>query len=131
MKEVDPKKGKEIYARIDALARERGTRVSTVCDELGLRRALLSDLKNGKVLTLGSNYIADFANYFHVTMDYIYNGIRDDIAITTDEVILLKAWRDASDSERQNVAFILRDYGVILPKKDMLQSSVFKTTKTG
>ena len=131
MKTLDENKGREIYYRLDALARERGTRISTVCDELNLRRALVSDLKSGRVQTIGSNYIADFANYFHVTMDFIYSGIRDDIAITSDEILLLKAWRNASDGERENVAFILRDYGVVLPKKDTLPSFIYRTTKTG
>ena len=127
MKEIDEAKGKEVYYRLDALARDRGTRISNVCDELDLRRALLSDLKSGKTKTIGSNYIADFANYFHVTMDYIYNGVREDLALTTDEATLLEAWRSATDQERENVAFILRSYGVVLPKKDSPLSSDLKT----
>ena len=118
-------KGKEIYDRLDMLARDRGTRVSAVCDELNLRRALLSDLKNGKTQTIGSNYISDFANYFHVTMDYVYNGDRTDLVLTTDETTLLSAWRSATDDERENVAFILRAYNVVVPKKQV-SSSVSK-----
>ena len=127
MKDIDPNIGREIYYRLDALARDRGERISYVCDKLELRRALVSDLKNGKVKTIGSNYIAEFANYFHVTMDYIYNGDRDDLALTKDERVLLEAWRMCTDDERENVAFILRNYGVVLPKKNSLLSSGLKT----
>ena len=118
--------GKQIYYRLDTLARDRGTRISAVCDQLGLRRALVSDLKTGKTKTIGSNYLADFANYFHVTIDYLYNGDRDDLVLTSDESILLNAWRECTDDERENVAFILRNYGVKLPKKNV-SSSVSKT----
>lgn len=127
MKDIDPNIGREIYYRLDALARDRGERISSVCDKLELRRALVSDLKTGKVKTIGSNYIAEFANYFHVTMDYIYNGDRDDLALTKDERVLLEAWRSCTDDERENVAFILRNYGVVLPKKNSLLSSGLKT----
>lgn len=127
MKDIDPNVGRAIYYRLDALARDRGERISSVCDRLELRRALVSDLKTGKTKTIGSNYIAEFANYFHVTMDYIYNGDRDDLALSNDERLLLSAWRNASDDERENVAFILRNYGVVLPKKNSLLSSDLKT----
>ena len=119
--------GKEIYYRLDQLARDYGTRISNVCDELGLRRALVSDLKSGKVKSIGSNYIADFAKYFHVTMDYIYHGDRADLVYSKDERLLISAWRSATDSERENVAFILRNYGVALPKKEQPRSSSLKT----
>lgn len=126
MKDLDDK-GKEIFYRLDALARDRGERISFVCDQLGLRRALMTDLKTGKTKTIGSNYIADFARYFHVTMDYIYNGDRDDLALTNDERHLLEAWRSCTDDERENVAFILRNYSVVLPKKEQRMSSDLMT----
>ena len=109
------------------LARDSGTRISAVCDELGLRRALLSDLKNGKTKTIGPYYISAFAKLFHVTMDYLCMGDRDDFELLSqDERALLQAWRECNDDERENVAFILRNYGVKLPKK-IASSSVSKT----
>ena len=123
----DQTKGKEVYYRLDYLARDRGERISFVCDQLGLRRALVSDLKHGKVQSLGTDYLNKFALYFHVTLDYLYNGDRNDLAITKDEISVLNAWRNCTDSERENVAFILRDYDVVVPKKNETMSYGFKT----
>lgn len=123
MKDLDTDFGKQLYYRLDLLARDYGTRISTVCDELGLRRALVSDLKNGKTKSIGTNYINEFAKYFHVTMDYLCNGDRADLAITKDERQLLNAWRIATDEERETVAFLLRSYDVSLPKKQQRLST--------
>ena len=124
MKELDPEFGRELYNRLDLLARDRGTRISTVCDELGLRRALVSDLKTGKTKTIGPNYIAAFARYFHVTMDYLCNGDRSDLDLSHDERALIKAWRACDDSERETVAFILRRFNVAVPKKKQQSSDL-------
>ena len=36
--------------------------------------------------------------------------------LTSEEESLVRCWRQATDSERENVAFILRDYGMPRPK---------------
>lgn len=106
------------YDRILAACKLRGTTPGAVCDALGLRRALLSELKSGKIKVLGSDKVAMLAQYLRVSCDYLLTGSESHKSIadcTYDEEQLLIAWRSCTHSERENVAFILRDYGVVLP----------------
>ena len=104
-----------VYDRICAVCTLRGTTPGAVCDKLGMRRAILSDLKSGKTKSLGSDKIAMIARHLRVSCDYLITGEEFFMDCSFDEQQLLNAWRTCTHAERENVAFILRDYGVVLP----------------
>lgn len=98
-----------IYKRLE----EMGKKPSNMCDELGIRRAAMSELKNGHTKNLGAERIAQIASYLRVTCDWLITGEDRKPEYTPVERDLVSAWRLASDEERENVAFILRKQGFV------------------
>lgn len=115
-----------VYDRIRAACELRGTTPGAVCDAVGLRRAFLTEVKTGKIKVVGSDKIALIAKHLRVSCDYLITGeesykTRTDCSY--DEELLIDAWRRCTHSERENVAFILRDYGVVLPANKTEESA--------
>jgi len=64
----------EIYDRIEKLCRERGINITALCSACGIPRASLSDYKNGRKKTLSADTLSKIADYFGVSVDYLYGG---------------------------------------------------------
>ena len=61
----------ELYTRIEALCRQRGISVTTMCREAGVNRGNLSDLKTGRQSGLSKKNLEKLAAYFDVTPAYL------------------------------------------------------------
>ena len=66
-----------IYERIDQLCKQHGTDITKVCRELRIPRSSLTELKMGRVKSIGADKIAKIADYFGVSALYITDGIVD------------------------------------------------------
>lgn len=98
-----------MYDRIVSKLAERNDSPGHMCNALGIRRALISDLKSGKNVALSAANIALVARYLHCTCDYLILGEEPYASLPLDEIALLNAWRSATEAEKENVAFILRE----------------------
>ncbi len=67
-----------MYERIDELCKKHGTDVTKVCRELKIQRSSLTELKMGRVKSIGADKIAKIADYFGVSALYITDGIVDE-----------------------------------------------------
>ena len=63
-----------LYENIYALCNERGITPGALCGELGFRRSVLSDLKNGRKKSLDTTTLMKIAEYFNVSVDYLLTG---------------------------------------------------------
>lgn len=63
-----------LYENIYALCKERGITPGALCGELGFRRSVLSDLKNGRKKSLDTTTLMKIAEYFNVSVDYLLTG---------------------------------------------------------
>lgn len=63
-----------IYERIEELCRKSGINVTNMCKECGIPRASLSDYKTGRKKSLSADTLSKIAEYFGVTVDYLYGG---------------------------------------------------------
>lgn len=61
-----------IYQRIEELCRNRGINITFLCSECGIPRASLSDYKTGRKKTLSADTLSKIADYFGVSVDYLY-----------------------------------------------------------
>lgn len=59
---------------IFALCNERGITPGALCGELGFRRSVLSDLKNGRKKSLDTTTLMKIAEHFNVSVDYLLTG---------------------------------------------------------
>lgn len=62
--------------------------------------------------------IEKMANYFHISKADLVEerSFRQAVAFADEELRLIECWRLATDEQRQNIAFILRDYGMPFPE---------------
>ncbi len=63
-----------IYQRIEELCQKKGVNVTTLCRESGIPRASLSDYKSGRKKSLSLDTLSKIADYFGVSVDYLYGG---------------------------------------------------------
>lgn len=63
-----------IYERIEELCKDKGITVTTLCSECKIPRASLSDYKTGRKKSLSADTLARIAEYFGVSVDYLYGG---------------------------------------------------------
>lgn len=61
-----------IYERIEELCRKRGINVTKLCISCGIPRASLSDYKTGRKKSLSAETLSKIADYFDVSVDYLY-----------------------------------------------------------
>ena len=61
-----------IYERIEELCKQKGINITFMCNECDIKRASLSDYKTGKKKSLSVETLAKIANYFDVSVDYLY-----------------------------------------------------------
>ena len=60
-----------LYDVIQQLCQSKGIRPGRLCDELGLSRGLMTDLKMGRKKSLSAETAQKIAGYFHVSVGYL------------------------------------------------------------
>ena len=115
-----------IADNIKRLMRKKGVVATDVCKALNIPNATFSDWINAKTYPRIAK-LEKLAEYFGVSKselvefyidrnDPLLELARVKPSINEEEQELVRCWRAATDSERENVAFILRDYGMPRPK---------------
>lgn len=61
-----------IYERIEELCKKRGINVTKLCNACKIPRASLSDYKTGKKKSLSAETLSIIADYFDVSVDFLY-----------------------------------------------------------
>lgn len=61
----------ETYARIEALCKQKGVNITTLCKACGISRAVLTDYKMGRQKTLSAEILSKIGDYFSVSVDYL------------------------------------------------------------
>ena len=100
----------ELYERIEALCRQRGTNVTRMCREAGISRAPLSDLKMGRSRTLAASTLAKIAAHFGVTVDFLLGQEEAPPHDLLDEVDLAfyGEYRELSEDDKDAVRDFVR-----------------------
>ena len=105
-----------LFDRIQALCNERGIRPGRLCDELGLSRSLMTDLKMGRKKTVNAETAQKIATYFGVSVGYLL-GHKDepivrhgDISDVLDEVdvAFYGEYKELNDEEKETVRDMVR-----------------------
>lgn len=63
-----------LFERIESLCNLKGITVYRLCQELGVRSSMLSDLKFGRKKSLNARLLNQIAEYFNVSVDFLING---------------------------------------------------------
>ena len=93
----------EIYDRIETLCRENKVNVTLMCKDCKIPRASLSDYKKGRIQSLSAKTLAKIAEYFGVSVDYLYGGNRAGLAERELKVALFGGDGEVTDEMWEEV----------------------------
>ena len=94
-----------LYDRINALCERDNIRPGRLCDELGLSRGLITDLKMGRKKGVNAQTAQKIASYFGVSVAYLLG--EDDILDQVD-VAFYGEYKELSDEEKETVRDMVR-----------------------
>lgn len=60
-----------LYKTVYSLCDENGITVGKMCNDIGMRRSNMTELKMGRIKTLKPENLAKISEYFGVTIDYL------------------------------------------------------------
>jgi transcriptional regulator with XRE-family HTH domain len=112
-----------LYENIYALCKERGITPGGLCGELGFRRSVLSDLKNGRKKSLDTTTLMKIAEYFNVSVDYLLTGEETKKALTdgerkvSDDDIMFALWGDSDDVDKDDLDDVKRYAAFVRERK--------------
>ncbi len=104
-----------LFARIQSLCEEKGIRPGRLCDELGLSRGLMTDLKMGRKKTVNAETAQKIAGFFGVSVGYLLgqeesefgNTNRPDILEDVD-VAFYGDFKKLNEEEKETVRDMVR-----------------------
>lgn len=105
-----------LFARIQTLCGEKGIRPGRLCDELGLSRSLMTDLKMGRKKTVNAETAQRIAGYLGVSVGYLLgqeesNAVphsgKNDILEEVD-MAFYGEFKELNDEEKETVRDMVR-----------------------
>jgi transcriptional regulator with XRE-family HTH domain len=101
-----------LYERIQTLCQERSIRPGRLCDELGLSRSLMTDLKMGRKKTINAETAQKIAGFFGVSVAYLLgqNAKTDGTAGLLDQVDIAfyGDFKELNEEEQETVRDMVR-----------------------
>ena len=96
-----------LFARIQALCEGKGIRPGRLCDELGLSRGLMTDLKMGRKKTVNAETAQKIAGYFGVSVGHLLGQERSDVLDQVD-VAFYGEFKELNEDEKETVRDMVR-----------------------
>ena len=96
-----------LFARIESLCEKKGIRPGRLCDELGLSRGLMTDLKMGRKKTVNAETAQKIAGFFGVSVGYLLGQEASDILDQVD-VAFYGDFKELNEEEKETVRDMVR-----------------------
>ena len=96
-----------LFARIESLCQKKGIRPGRLCDELGLSRGLMTDLKMGRKKTLNAETAQKIAGFFGVSVGHLLGQEESDILDQVD-VAFYGDFKELNEEEKETVRDMVR-----------------------
>ena len=91
-----------LYETIQNLCNEKGVRPGRMCDELGLSRGLMTDLKMGRKKSVNAQTAQKIASYLGVSVARLLGQESGDVLDQVD-VAFYGAFKELTEEQRQTV----------------------------
>lgn len=82
----------DLYNRIYALCQKKGISIGKMCNEIGISRGNLTELKMERIKTLKTDNLTKISSYFNVSVDYL-------LGKETEKALVLEDKRTVSDDD--------------------------------
>ena len=96
-----------LFTRIESLCDKKGIRPGRLCDELGLSRGLMTDLKKGRKKTLNAETAQKIAGFFGVSVGYLLGQQESDVLDQVD-VAFYGDFKELNEEEKEAVRDMVR-----------------------
>ena len=96
-----------LYKTIQKLCDEKGMKPGRVCDDLGISRGLMTDLKMGRKKGVSAETAQRLATYFGVSVAYLLGQDSGDVLEQVD-VAFYGDFKELNDEEKQAVRDMVR-----------------------
>ena len=101
-----------LFTRIETLCLEKNIRPGRLCDELGLSRSLMTDLKMGRKKSVNAETAQKIAEFFGVSVGYLLGQCADrggqtDILDQVD-VAFYGEYKELNDEDKETVRDMVR-----------------------
>ena len=96
-----------LFARIESLCEKKGIRPGRLCDELGLSRGLMTDLKMGRKKTVNAETAQKIAGFFGVSVGHLLGQEQPDILDQVD-VAFYGDFKELNEEEKETVRDMVR-----------------------
>jgi transcriptional regulator with XRE-family HTH domain len=96
-----------LYESIQTLCQERGVKPGRVCDDLGLSRGLITDLKMGRKKSVSAETAQRIAGYFGVSVARLLGQEQEDILEQVD-VAFYGDFKELNEEEKQTIRDMVR-----------------------
>ncbi len=96
-----------LYERINWICEQQGIRPGRMCNELGLSRGLMTDLKMGRKKTINAQTAQKIAGYLGVTVGHLLGEEGQDLLDQVD-VAFYGEYKELSDEEKETVRDMVR-----------------------
>ena len=104
-----------LFDRIQSLCEEKGIRPGRLCNELGISRSLMTDLKMGRKKTVNAETAQKIASFFGVSVGYLLgiegsDAVSDSNTINLDQidVAFYGEFKELSEEDKETVRDMVR-----------------------
>lgn len=101
-----------LFTRIESLCTQKNIRPGRLCDELGLSRSLMTDLKMGRKKTVNAETAQKIAEFFGVSVGFLLGqsqekGAQGDILDKVD-VAFYGEYKELNEEDKETVRDMVR-----------------------
>ena len=97
-----------LYTRIEALCSERNIRPGRLCNDLGLSRGLVTDLKMGRKKSLNAETAQKIAAYFGISVGQLLGQEEHTDVLVQVDVAFYGDFKELNEEEKETVRDMVR-----------------------
>lgn len=97
-----------LYQRIEELCSQRGIRPGRLCNELGLSRGLVTDLKMGRKKSVNAETAQKIASYFGISVGQLLGQQDANDVLQQVDVAFYGEYKELDEAEKQTVRDMVR-----------------------
>ncbi len=102
-----------MYNIIEELCSVKGVNITQMCQEAGIPRATITELKKGRTQTLGPKNLDKLSTYFEVPMEYFLGNKKKPTSNEGSErnygdSVLMDAFKRADESTQEAILLLLK-----------------------
>lgn len=97
-----------LYESIEALCNQRGIRPGRLCNDLGLSRGLITDLKMGRKKSVTAETAQKIAAYFGITVGQLLGQSDSSDILDEVDVAFYGDYKELSEEEKKAVRDMVR-----------------------